>query len=88
MSAVDSPPSSGSQNELHRYVDSASALENAQSQIEALEQTEAVKDFHNQMELLRRRLLQQPGAFRDMFIADGTNAVVVLQEPRAWRRRK
>ena len=82
MSAVDSPPSSGSQNELHRYVDSASALENAQSQIEALEQTEAVKDFHNQMELLRRRLLQQPGAFRDMFIADGTNAVVwEFQQP-------
>ena len=82
MSAVDSTPSSGSQNELHRYLDSASTLEAAQSQIEALEQTEAVKDFHNQMELLRRRLLQQPGAFRDMFIADGTNAVVwEFQQP-------
>ena len=76
MSTIEPTPSSGGQNDLQRYLDSASTLESAQSQIEALEQTEAVKDFHNQMELLRRRLLQQPGTFRDMFIADGSNAVV------------
>ena len=82
MSTIEPTPSSGAQNDLHRYLDSASTLESAQSQIEALEQTEAVKDFHNQMELLRRRLLQQPDAFRDMFIADGTNAVVwEFQQP-------
>ena len=82
MSTIEPTPSSGAQNDLHRYLDSASRLESAQSQIEALEQTEAVKDFHNQMELLRRRLLQQPDAFRDMFIADGTNAVVwEFQQP-------
>ena len=82
MSTIEPTPSAGGQNDLHRYLDSASTLESAQSQIEALEQTEAVKDFHNQMELLRRRLLQQPDAFRDMFIADGTNAVVwEFQQP-------
>ena len=82
MSTLEPTPSAGGQNDLHRYLDSASALESTRSELEALEQTEAVKDFHNQMELLRRRLLQQPGAFRDMFIADGTNAVVwEFQQP-------
>ena len=76
MSSVESTPSSGNQSDLLNYLDSASTLESAQSRLEALEQTEAVKDFHNQMELLRRRLLQQPDAFRGMFIADGSNAVV------------
>jgi glutamate synthase (NADPH/NADH) small chain len=67
---------SGNQDDLYRYLNASSTLESTRSQLEALEQTAAVEDFHNQMELLRRRLLQQPGAFRDMFIADGTNAIV------------
>ena len=64
------------QDDLNRYLNASSTLESTRSQLEALEQTAAVEDFHNQMELLRRRLLQQPDAFRDMFIADGTNAIV------------
>jgi len=64
------------QDDLSRYLNASSTLESTRSQLEALEQTAAVEDFHNQMELLRRRLLQQPDAFRDMFIADGTNAIV------------
>ena len=76
MSNGDFKPSSSNPDDLYRYLNASSTLESTQSQIEALEQTAAVEDFHNQMELLRRRLLQQPGAFREMFIADGTNAIV------------
>jgi glutamate synthase (NADPH/NADH) small chain len=66
----------GNRDDLQRYLNASSTLESTRSQLEALEQTEAVEDFHNQMELLRRRLLDDPKAFRDMFIADGANAVV------------
>jgi glutamate synthase (NADPH/NADH) small chain len=65
-----------SQDDLTRYLNASSTLESTRSQIEALEQTEAVEDFHNQMALLRRRLLNEPKAFREMFIADGANAIV------------
>jgi glutamate synthase (NADPH/NADH) small chain len=54
----------------------ASRWKARRSQLEALEQSEAVETFHNQMALLQRRLLADPQAFRDMFIADGTNAIV------------
>jgi glutamate synthase (NADPH) small chain len=73
MSTASTP---SNQDDLYRYLNASSTLESARSQLEVLEQTVAVENFHNQMELLRRRLLQQPGAFRDMFIADGTNAIV------------
>lgn len=65
-----------SREELHRYVDASRTLEDTRSQIEALEQTEAVGTFHKQMELLQRKLLNDPQAFRDMFINDGANAIV------------
>ena len=75
-------PASSNPDDLYRYLNASSTLESTRSQIEALEQTAAVEDFHNQLELLRRRLLQQPGAFREMFIADGTNAIVwEFQQP-------
>ncbi len=64
------------QNDLHRYLNASTTLDSTRAQLEALEQSEAVEDFHNQMALLQRRLLNEPGAFRDMFIADGTNAVI------------
>ncbi len=65
-----------SQDDLQRYLNASTTLESTQSQIEALEQSEAVEAFHNQMALLQRRLLKEPEAFRDMFIADGANAIV------------
>ena len=64
------------QDDLHRYLNASSTLDTARSQIEALEQSEAVEAFNNQLALLRRRLLNDPQAFRDMFISDGTNAIV------------
>ncbi|MBP6654683.1 MAG: sulfide/dihydroorotate dehydrogenase-like FAD/NAD-binding protein [Propionivibrio sp.] len=70
------PSNPSSPDDLYRYLNASKTLESTQSQIEALEQSEAVEAFHNQMALLQRRLLAEPHAFRDMFIADGTNAIV------------
>ena len=66
----------GDGGELHRYLHVSDALENSRSQLEALEQTQAVGVFRKQMDLLRRRLLSEPQAFRDLFIEDGANALV------------
>ena len=62
--------------DLYSYLDASSTLESTRAQLAALEQSEAVEVFHQQMALLQRRLLAEPEAFRDMFIADGTNAIV------------
>ncbi len=62
--------------DLQRYLQASSTIESTRSQIEQLEQTPEVENFHQQLTLLRRRLLSEPQAFRDMFIADGTNAMV------------
>ncbi len=62
--------------DLQRYVSASNTLESTRSQVEALEQTSAVGTFNRQMDLLRRRLLSDPKAFRDMFITDGMSAVV------------
>ena len=59
------------QDDLYRYLNASESLESTRSQLEALEQSDAVGAFHNQMELLKRRLLKEPQAFRGMFIADG-----------------
>jgi glutamate synthase (NADPH/NADH) small chain len=67
-------PASG--DELGRYLSASSTLEATRSQIDALENTQAVETFHRQMALLRRRLLSEPQAFRDIFIADGSEAMV------------
>ena len=62
--------------DLQRYREASNALENTRSQVEALEQTATVETFNRQLDLLRRRLLNDPQAFRDMFISDGTAAIV------------
>ena len=64
------------EDDLYRYLNASSTLESTRSQVEALEQSQAVEAFHNQMALLQRRLLKEPQAFRDMFINDGANAIV------------
>ena len=65
-----------SPEDLQRYREASNALESTRSQVEALEQTSAVGTFNRQLDLLRRRLLNDPQAFRDMFISDGTAAIV------------
>ena len=74
MSSENLTPRSG--EDLQRYLQASSTIESTRSQLDALEQTPEVENFHQQLNLLRRRLLSEPQAFRDMFIADGTNAMV------------
>ena len=68
--------STSRQEDLQRYAAASTTLAGARSQVEELEQTGAVSVFHKQMDLLQRKLLTDPQAFRDMFIADGANAVI------------
>ena len=63
-------------DELGRYLDANSSLETARSQVERLEHSRAVESFNTQLALLRKRLLADPHAFRDLFIGEGINAVV------------
>ncbi|MBI4754235.1 MAG: sulfide/dihydroorotate dehydrogenase-like FAD/NAD-binding protein [Betaproteobacteria bacterium] len=65
----------GDGGDLHRYLQASSALESTRSQLVELEQTEAVDVFQKQLALLRRRLLNEPRSFREMFVSDGTSAV-------------
>lgn len=76
MTTGNSNAGSAGREDLFRYLDAGKSLESTQAQLEALEESEAVETFHHQMALLQRRLLADPQAFRDMFIADGTNAIV------------
>ena len=69
-------PAPRNSDDLNRYLNASSTLEATRSQIDALENTEAVEAFHRQLALLRRRLLSEPQAFRDIFIADGSEAMV------------
>ncbi|WP_213992889.1 sulfide/dihydroorotate dehydrogenase-like FAD/NAD-binding protein [Sodalis sp. dw_96] len=62
---------------MRRYLGAGTVLENTRAQLSALEQTEPVDTYHRQMALLGRRLQNQPRAFHDMFIADGTQAVAL-----------
>ena len=63
-------------DDLTRYLNASQTLDTARSQVAALEQSAAVETFNNQMALLQRRLMKDPQAFRDIFMADGANAIV------------
>jgi glutamate synthase (NADPH/NADH) small chain len=62
------------QSELQRYAQTASALEATRSQLEQLEQSEAVEVFQKQLALLKKRLLADPKSLRTMFVSDGVQA--------------
>ena len=62
-------------SELSAYLDARQSLAAAQAQLEELEHSSAVASFTTQLELLRRRLLSDPKAFRELFISDGMAAV-------------
>ncbi|PWC14492.1 sulfide/dihydroorotate dehydrogenase-like FAD/NAD-binding protein [Brenneria corticis] len=72
---LSSPQGASPEDELRRYLSAGSTLENTRSQLAALERTEPVETYHQQMALLSRRLQNEPWVFRDIFIADGTQAV-------------
>jgi glutamate synthase (NADPH/NADH) small chain len=73
MSAATNRPG---EDDLKRYLDANQLLENTRAQVDALEQSDAVGLFHQQLALLQRHLQDDPQAFREIFIADGANAVV------------
>ena len=58
-----------------RYLDASRTLESTRSEVEALASSAGVESFNRQMELLKRRLLTEPQAFREMFLTDGMQAV-------------
>jgi glutamate synthase (NADPH/NADH) small chain len=61
--------------DLARYRQVANALETTEAQIEELEGTEAFQVFQKQLQLLRKRLLNDPKSLRQVFIEDGTAAI-------------
>ncbi len=73
---MSTPTSNPGSEDLQRYLHATTALESTRSQLESLEQSEAVGVYQKQLALLQRRLLTEPQAFRDMFMADGMQAVV------------
>ena len=69
-------------DDLHRYVEASSTLEDSRTQVEVLEHSESVESFNHQMDLLKRRLLTEPRAFRELFISEGMQAVAwEFQQP-------
>lgn len=80
MSTVTPPRSNGSAqraglDNVQRYVDARSTLASTLTEVQELEGSQPVESFNRQLELLKRRLVSEPTAFRDLFIADGMAAV-------------
>ncbi|EJW09393.1 Glutamate synthase [NADPH] small chain [Rhodovulum sp. PH10] len=67
--------STASNQDLLRYAQSTSVLAATRSQLEELEQTEAVEVFQKQLALLKKRLLGDPKSLRSTFVADGVQAI-------------
>ena len=63
-------------DDLDRYRQASRALETTQSEIEELEHSAAFEVFQKQLGLLRKRLLNDPQSLRQVFIDDGTQAIV------------
>jgi glutamate synthase (NADPH/NADH) small chain len=58
-----------------RAAQASRMFESARGELETLGAGEDVRLFQAQLALLRRRLLAEPGAFRQMFITDGMQAI-------------
>ena len=65
----------GDRDDLFAYLDADKALQDSRTQVKELEHTDAVETYHAQIDLLRRRLLADPAAFREMFIQEGMQAI-------------
>ena len=61
--------------ELNDWLSATDELASTQSRVQTLEHSAEVEDYTRQVELLRRRLVAQPQAFRQLFIDDGMSAV-------------
>ncbi|MGD1037677.1 MAG: sulfide/dihydroorotate dehydrogenase-like FAD/NAD-binding protein [Roseiarcus sp.] len=76
MRTEASSPAGAERDDLERYRQASSALETTQSEVEELERSEAFGVFQKQLGLLRKRLLNSPQSLRQVFIDDGTQAIV------------
>jgi len=63
-------------DDLERYRQASRSLEVTQNEIEELEHSAAFEVFQKQLGLLRKRLLNSPQSLRQVFIDDGTQAIV------------
>ncbi|WP_291380807.1 sulfide/dihydroorotate dehydrogenase-like FAD/NAD-binding protein [Demequina sp.] len=61
--------------EVRRYLDAQRSLETTADEVEGLETSVGVETFKQQLDLLKRRLVEDPASFRDLFIDDGVAAV-------------
>lgn len=61
---------------LTEWLQASGELESTAARVDVLEHSEEVEDFNGQLELLKRRLVSDPSAFRQMFIDDGMSAVM------------
>lgn len=57
------------------YLEASSTLESTRARVAELEGSEGVETFNRQLELLGRRLLTEPQAFRELFVTEGMHAV-------------
>ena len=73
--STDTPIRPAGQDEVLRWVGARTALDATREEVEHLDATRGVSTFRHQLELLQRRLVADPRTFRDMFIADGMQAV-------------
>jgi len=64
------------EGDLDRVRKATTVLETTEKELEELEHTEAFEVFQKQLNLLKRRLLNDPKSLRQMFIADGMQAIV------------
>ena len=62
------------QDDLRRYLGAKDALETTAGEVEGLEGSAGVETFKQQLDLLKRRLVEDPSSFRDLFIEDGIAA--------------
>lgn len=70
------------QERVTRYLGARAALDAARDDVEALSGSDEVGTFQSQVDLLTRRLVAQPRAFRSMFVEDGLQAVAwEFQQP-------
>jgi glutamate synthase (NADPH/NADH) small chain len=65
----------GGADEVARYLAASESLQASRATVEVLEHAEPVETFHHQLDLLQRRLLTDPRAFRELFINEGMAAV-------------
>jgi len=83
MSIIDeTTPGARPDEDLRRYLDAKQALEATATEVGDLEGSAGVETFKQQLDLLKRRLIEDPAMFRDMFIEDGVAAAAwEFQQP-------